>query len=204
MEFEKVRLMIVDDHVVVRQGLAALFRNQEWLDVVAEAGDGSDALDAYTRARPDVVLMELRLKRSDGVEALKSLKAHHRKAQILILSGMETFQDVAQARRLGACGFVSKEVECHELCHASRTLWEGCQYWDAKHEEPECEASSLSAREIEVLEAARRGLSNSDIGRALCISEHTVKSHVKTLLKKLHAADRTEAVARGFELGMLR
>jgi DNA-binding NarL/FixJ family response regulator len=121
-----------------------------------------------------------------------------------MLSGTAMPQEIQQARKLGAAGFLSKDTECRHLCRIILGVSEGREWWPEASDDQRLHGPSLSARELQVLESARRGLSNGDIGRALSISEHTVKSHVKTLLKKLHAADRAEAVARGFEIGLLR
>jgi DNA-binding NarL/FixJ family response regulator len=139
----------------------------------------------------------------DGFETLEKLKAAHGKLVAIMFSGSAMPQDIDRARKLGACGFLSKDIDCLQLCSAIVHVWNGGQHWPARADDA-VRGRELSDRELQVLEAARRGLSNADIGRALSISEHTVKSHVKNLLKKLDAADRAEAVARGFEQGLLR
>jgi DNA-binding NarL/FixJ family response regulator len=139
----------------------------------------------------------------DGFETLEKLKAAHRGLAAIMFSGSAMPQDIDRARKLGACGFLSKDIDCLQLCSAIVNVWNGGQHWPARATDA-IRGRELSERERQVLEAIRRGLSNADIGRALSISEHTVKSHVKKLLKKLDAADRAEAVARGFEEGLLR
>jgi DNA-binding NarL/FixJ family response regulator len=196
--------MLVDDHLIVREGLVAMLAANPEIKVVAEAASGEEALQLYEKARPDVTLMDVRLPQIDGFETLQRLRTVDRRAIVLMLAGSNLPEEVKRARKMGASGFLSKDVERHELCVAIKNVWVGKGCWATTPNPLHAAIPELTEREFQVLESARRGLSNADIGRVLSISEHTVKSHVKTLLRKFHAADRAEAVARGFELGLLR
>jgi DNA-binding NarL/FixJ family response regulator len=200
----QIRVMLVDDHLIVREGLVAMLAANPEIKVVAEAASGEEALQLYEKARPDVTLMDVRLPQIDGFETLQRLRTVDRRAIVLMLAGSNLPEEVKRARKMGASGFLSKDIERHELCVAIKNVWVGKGCWATTPNPLHAAIPELTEREFQVLESARRGLSNADIGRVLSISEHTVKSHVKTLLRKFHAADRAEAVARGFELGLLR
>lgn len=202
-----IRILLVDDHSVVRMGLAAILALDEGLAVVAEAEDAAQALEKYKAERPDVVLMDVRMPGASGVQALRSLRAAWPEARVLMLTTSELDEDISQAIAAGACGYLPKSVKREELVRAIRCVHGGGNYLPealARRLEQLSGRRHLSSREIEVLDGMRRGLSNRDIATALSISEHTVKAHVKAILQKLESADRAEAVARGFEHGLLR
>lgn len=202
-----IRILLVDDHSVVRMGLAAILGLDEGLCVVAEAEDASQALEKFKTERPDIVLMDVRMPGMSGIEALRSLRAAWPAARVLMLTTSELDEDIQQAIAAGACGYLPKSVQRDELSKAIRHVHGGGHYIPeamARRLEQLARRRHLSAREIEVLDGMRRGLSNRDIASALSISEHTVKAHVKAILQKLESADRAEAVARGFEHGLLK
>jgi DNA-binding NarL/FixJ family response regulator len=203
-ENSAIRVLLVDDHVIVREGLMSMLSLDSDFEVVGEAGDGEEAVKLYAKLKPDVVLMDVRLPGLDGFEALRKVKLLNRRAVVLMFAASNLAQEVKRARQLGAAGFLCKDVEFRDLSAAIKDVWSGRSCWAEPNRSTHPCVPELTEREFQVLESARRGLSNADIGRVLSISEHTVKSHVKTLLKKLDAADRAEAVARGFELGFLR
>jgi DNA-binding NarL/FixJ family response regulator len=202
-----IRILLVDDHSVVRMGLAAVLSLDEGITVVAEAEDGAQALEKYRSESPDVVLMDVRMPGMGGLNALRAMRAAWPAARVLMLTTSELDEDIQQAIASGACGYLPKSVTRDELVRAIRHVHGGGHYLPEAMERRLHQLAKrrhLSAREIEVLDGMRRGLSNRDIATALSISEHTVKAHVKAILQKLESADRAEAVARGFENGLLR
>jgi len=204
---KKIRLMLVDDHSVVRMGLAAVLGLNPDLHIVAEAEDGQQAVAKYRTEQPDLVLMDVRMPVMDGIEALRTIRGEWPEARILMLTTSELDEDLERVIEAGACGYLLKSVNREELMQAIRTVHEGGRHVSAAMEQRLVQLARLkhlSERESEVLDGMRRGLSNRDIAQALSISEHTVKAHVKAILQKLESADRAEAVARGFEKGLLR
>jgi two-component system NarL family response regulator len=202
-----IRILIVDDHAVVRMGLTAVLGLEEDLAVVAEAEDGAQAIERYRSERPDVVLMDIRMPGLGGVEALRALLVEWPAARVLMLTTSELDEDLQQVMLAGACGYLLKSVTEDELVGAIRQVNSTGRYVPEPLQRRLAQLAKrkqLSGREAEVLDGLRRGLSNRDIGVALAITEHTVKAHVKAILLKLESADRAEAVARGFEQGLLR
>lgn len=202
-----IRLLLVDDHTVVRMGLSAVLSLEADLSVVAEAEDGAEAVECFEKTSPDVVLMDVRMPGMDGVAAVEAIRGRWNAARILMLTTSELDVDVHRAMAAGASGYLLKSVSREELVSAIRQVHGGGCYLPATMERRLAALASrkhLSAREIEVLDGMRRGLSNRDIALSLSISENTVKAHVKAILLKLESADRAEAVARGFEQGVLR
>lgn len=202
-----IRILLVDDHSVVRMGLAAVLSLEDDLTVVAEAEDGAQAIDKFRAERPDVVLMDVRMPMMGGLEALKLLMAQWPAARVMMLTTSELDEDIQRAIEAGAAGYLQKSVKREELVRAIHQVHRGGNYIPestAVRLNQLAKRKHLSHREAEVLDGMRRGLSNRDIAVALSISEHTVKAHVKAILQKLESADRAEAVARGFEQGLLR
>ena len=202
-----IRILLVDDHSMVRMGLAAVLSLNEDLIVVAEAEDGAQAIEKYRTDPADVVLMDVRMPGMGGLEALRALRAAWPNVRVLMLTTSELDEDIQQAIESGACGYLQKSVTRDELVQAIRQVHAGGRYIPQAMERRLSQLAKrkhLSHREIEVLDGMRRGLANRDIALALAISEHTVKAHVKAILQKLESADRAEAVARGFEQGLLR
>lgn len=203
----RIRLLLADDHTVVRMGLAAVLGVEKDLEVVAEAEDGAEAVDRYRATQPDVTLLDVRMPGLDGIEALGRIRTEWPEARVLMLTTSELDEDVQRAMELGACGYLLKSVHRSELVRAIREIHAGGRCIPEALARRLAELSQrrqLTNRELEVLAGMRRGLSNRDIGLALDITEHTVKAHVKAILQKLEAADRAEAVGRGFEQGLLR
>ena len=199
--------MLVDDHSVVRIGLGAVLALCPDVQVIAEAEDGAQALERYRKDQPDIVLMDVRMPGMGGIDALRAIRSEWPKARVIMLTTSELDDDVQQAIDAGANGYLPKSVGRDELIDAIRQVHAGGQYIPAFIRRMMDELSSrkqLSARELEVLDGMRRGLSNREIALALSISEHTAKAHVKAILAKLESADRAEAVARAFEKGLLR
>jgi two-component system NarL family response regulator len=204
---ERIRLLLVDDHSIIRMGLAAILELQPGLSVVAEADDGEQAVLQYRATQPDVVLMDLRMPKTDGVEALKAIRAKWPQARVLMLTTSDLEDDIQRAIEAGACGYITKSAKPAELSQAIAEVHAGATFIPAAIRvrlDHYLQQKHLSPREKEVLEGMRRGLRNRDIAKMLDISEHTVKAHVKAILEKLDSHDRTEAVARGFEHGLLQ
>lgn len=203
---KRIRLLLVDDHSVVRMGLAALLGLDPAFEVVAEAEDGEEALRLYPEIKPDVILMDVRMPGLGGAGAVHQLRKDWPDACVLMLTTSELEEDIHRALQAGAKGYLLKTATRDELTGAILRVYQGKTCIPdpiASHLEEHAKRSHLSQREIEVLDHLRKGHSNRDISVALGISEHTAKAHVKSILRKLESADRTEAVARGFEQGLL-
>lgn len=199
--------MLVDDHSVVRMGLSAVLGLNDDLRVVSEAEDGEQAMREYRKARPEVVLMDVRMPKMGGVAALRGILAEWPDAKIVMLTTSDLDEDVQSAIDAGASGYLLKSVSRAELVGAIREVHAGNRYIPAGIRQRLGELGTrkqLSPREAEVLDGMRRGLTNRDIAKTLAISEHTVKAHVRAVLTKLESADRAEAVARGYQQGLLR
>ncbi len=202
-----LRLLLVDDHAVLRAGLANVLNFEPGLHVVAEADDGETAIELWRTHRPDVMLLDLSMAGIDGIETLQRLRREFPDARVLMLTSSEAPEDVRHALAAGACGYVTKTVRRAELVAAIRDVHAGRNvigHAVAGAIAAAQETGTVSRRELEVLGLVRQGFTNGEIGRLLGISERTAKAHVTALLAKLQAADRAEAVARGFERGLLK
>jgi len=201
-----IRIMIVDDHSIVRMGIAGLLAMADDMEVVAEAEDLEQAAAAFATHAPDVTLMDVRMPGGTGLEALERIKARAPDARVIILSTYDLDEPMIAASNLGASGYVLKSLRFEELVSAIRTVHAGGTYFSPevmRRIEASAKQKPLTPREIEILDLLRRGLSNKEIGRRLTISENTAKFHVKAILAKLGVADRAEAVAAAFERGLL-
>lgn len=199
--------MLVDDHAVLRTGLANLLNFEPDLKVVAETDDGDSALRLWRQHRPDVTLLDLSLVGMDGLQTLRLLRAEFPEARVLMLTSSEMHEDVRHSLLAGACGYVTKNVSGTDLIAAIREAHAGGRPVSehvARLLANNSHRAVLSRRELEVLGLVRQGFTNAEVGRVLGISERTAKAHVAALLVKLEAADRTEAVTRGFERGFLK
>ena len=202
-----IRLMLVDDHAILRAGLANLLNGERGLEVVAVADDGESALRLWREHRPDVMLLDISLVGMDGIETLRQLRKEFSKARVLMLSSSEAEEDVRHALEAGASGYMTKNVRRAELFHAIREIHAGGRAIGehvARLLAAGSEHGIISRREMEVLGLVRQGFTNAEVGRLLGITERTAKAHVAALLVKLQASDRAEAVARGFERGLLK
>lgn len=192
---------------MVRMGLSALLGAEPDFQVVAEAEDAAQAVAAFREYRPDVTLMDARMPGGSGLEALASIRAEFPSARIVILTTYDLEEPVFEAFDAGAAGYLLKSIKRDELVAAVRRVHEGGRCFPATFGEKLSRRDlkgRLSPRESSTLDLLRRGLSNKDIGVALGVSENTAKAHVRAVLRKLHAADRAEAVAAGFERGLLQ
>jgi len=199
---DPIRVLIVDDHAVVREGLRAFLELQDRMEVIGEAGDGREAIEEAERLRPDVILMDLVMPRLDGVEAMRGLHEQVPAARVIVLTSFLDDERLVPALRAGAAGYLLKNVEPQELARAIRLADAGeamidpvvaARLVDALVEVGGDEGPKLTRREQEVLELIGRGLANKRIALELGIAEKTVKTHVSHVLAKLGVSDRTQA-----------
>ncbi len=210
MAVEQIRILIVDDHAVVREGLRHFLALQEGFEIVGEAADGVDAVTAARSLRPDIVLMDLAMPRRDGVEAMRELRASVPEARVIILTSFLEDDRLLPALQAGAAGYLLKNVEPEELARAIRTAARGGTLIDPAVAARLVETLServeqrppLTAREQEVLRLIARGYPNKRIARELGIAEKTVKTHVSHVLGKLAVDDRTQAALYATRLGL--
>jgi len=202
-----IRVLCVDDHPLMREGIAAVIRSTPDMELVAEAFNGREAIEQFRICRPDVTLMDLRLPDMSGVDAMIAIRREYVQARIVMLTTFDGDADIRRALEAGALGYLLKSMPRTELLDAIRKVHGGKRCVPpevagqlAQHFGQE----SLSRREIEVLEKIGQGNRNVDIAIMLFISEETVKGHVKHIMEKLGASDRTEAVAIGLRRGIIR
>jgi two-component system NarL family response regulator len=201
-----VRVMLVDDHPAFRKGLAALIESERDLTVVAEAENGTQALETFRKARPDVVLMDLRLPGMGGVEATIAIRKEFPNARIIVLTTFDMDEDIYRAIQSGAQSYLLKDTPDDQLAETIRAVHAGNPLLPAKVAErlaARRQRPDLSERELEVLQMLLKGCSNKEIGSALFISEDTVKAHLKTLFVKLDVKDRTEAAISAIRHGIV-
>lgn len=201
-----IRVMIIDDHQIVRQGLVALINTEADLTVVAEGSDGQQAVALFAQHQPDVTLMDLRMPVLSGVEATKAIRQQHPQARIIVLTTFDGDEDIYRALQAGAQSYLLKGVSFDELIDAIRTVHAGQRRIPAVVAERLAErmaGEELTSREVQVLEWIVRGKSNKAIATTLSISEATVKSHVNSLLSKLGVADRTQAATTALQRGIV-
>jgi DNA-binding NarL/FixJ family response regulator len=203
-----IRLLIADDHPVVRDGLSGMFTGAEGFEVVGVAGDGAQAVALAGELDPDVILMDLRMPNMNGVTAIAELAKQNARARVLVLTTYDTDSDVLPAVEAGATGYLLKDAPRSELYRAVRAAARGEAVLSPavatrvlRH--ARSDAPGLSAREIEVLELVAKGTTNKEAARQLFISEATVKTHLLHIYAKLGVADRAAAVAAAFDRGLL-
>lgn len=207
---EPIRLLIADDHPVVRAGLRDMLSKEPDFEVVAEAADGVEAVALTNRLRPHVVLTDLSMPRMDGVTAITQIKAQHQDVQILVLTSYDSDADFLPVIEAGAIGYLLKDAPREDLFEAIRSAAQGkslltptvaARLMDRMRGPTE---EALSAREIDVLKLASKGASNKEIAKQLYITQATVKSHLIRIYGKLNVKDRTSAVTKALEKGILR
>jgi DNA-binding NarL/FixJ family response regulator len=207
---DRIRVLVVDDHPVVRQGLRTFLDLQDDLEVVGESADGESCVDEAERLRPDVILLDLRMPGADGVAALHGLREAGNPAKVLVITSFTEPSAVLPAVRAGASGYVYKDVDPPALAAAIRSVHAGhvLLHPDVARLLASGDArpagADLTAREQEVLVEVARGRSNREIARALSLSEKTVKTHVSAILGKLGVQDRTQAALHAVRSGLVR
>ncbi len=201
---EPIRILLVDDHAVLRESLASMLALDDAFEIIGQAGHAAEALSLHAALRPDITLLDVRLPGKDGFYVLEALLGKSPLARVILFASSSLANEVRRARDLGASGFLPKQVTLEQLSSSIHEVHDGKTCWEHSNTVPQPLMEALSVRELETLDGLRRGLTNSQIAKALGISEHTVKHHVKAVIDKLEAADRTEAVARAFELGLLQ
>jgi DNA-binding NarL/FixJ family response regulator len=205
-----VRILVTDDHPVVRAGLSGMLSGEPDFEVVGEAQNGKEAVAFVGELKPDVVLMDLRMPEMDGVTAIGHIKSDHPDVHILVLTTYESDADILRAIETGATGYLLKDTPREELFGAIRTVAQGqsplapgvAARLMQRVRDPEEEG--LSTREIEVLELVAHGTSNKEIAKQLWVSETTVKSHMLHIFDKLGVTDRTAAVTEALKRGIIR
>ncbi len=209
-----VRLVVVDDHALFRRGLIGLINDLPGLQVVGEAGNGQDALQVIQREKPDVVLLDVNMPEMDGIQTVNQIRRMNLPVRVLMLTISEEEEDLLSAIRLGADGYLLKNIEPDDLRKAILRVAEGDgalspevtgMVLRALAQQGEIKAQPLlSDRELEVLDCLAAGQTTSQIAANLFISENTVKTHVRHILEKLEASNRTEAVSKGLQLGLIQ
>lgn len=204
---EPIRLLVADDHTVVRQGLVALLNTVSGFKVVAEAADGAEALERFDQHRPDVALMDLRMPKLGGVEAVTEIRRKHPAARIIVLTTFDGDEEIFRALQAGAKGYLLKGMSGDELIEAVRAVHAGKTRIPAPVAERlagRLGGPGLTSRELDVLKAIVAGRSNKEIAQDLVISEATVKTHINNILSKLGVADRTQATTTALQRGIVQ
>ncbi len=203
----KIRVLVADDHPVVRQGILANLKPERDMTVVAEANDGVEALALIKEHLPDVVLLDLRMPRMDGLDVAAEVNAAKLPTKVIIMTTFESQEDVTRSMKAGARGYLPKDSSQEEILDAIRRVSLGETYLPARIVQKVAEGfrkPQLSPRELEVLQGVAAGKSNKEIGVQLFIAEGTVKTHVKSLLEKLGAVGRTAAIREAVHRGLVR
>jgi len=202
-----IRILLADDHAIVRNGVAQILNEQPDVQVVAEAGDGESAVALYRQERPDVALLDLRMPKLEGIQVVEQIRREFPEAVLVVLTTFDTDEDIDRALQAGAKGYLLKDVAPSDLVACVRTVHEGGTWVSSTV------ASKLVARmtrvqitpqEMRVLRQVAEGKSNREVGETLFISEATVKIHLSHLFEKLGASSRTDAVAKAVERGLIR
>lgn len=202
-----IRILIADDHPIVRQGLVAILNDQPDMQVVSEVSNGQQAIEQFRIHQPDVTILDLQMPEVGGVEAITTIRSEFPNAAIIMLSIYETDEDIYQGLRAGAKAYLLKDTPCLEILEVIRAVSEGQCYLPteigtklmARMERP-----NLSDRELEVLALMAQGKNNKAISAALTITENTVKFHVTNVMIKLGASDRTHAVVNALQQGIIK
>lgn len=216
----EIKTLVVDDHALFRRGIMAILAGSEDIRIVGEAADGYEAIEKARSLLPDVVVMDLHMPRLSGLQAIQALQAEMPQIRILVLTISEMESDLIAALKFGASGYLLKNVAPDDLVYAAHHIAQGgviispliatALLGEVKRSPVEQEESSspddagLSQREAEVLQLVAQGKTNKEIAETLFISENTVKSHMHSIMEKLHFANRSQAVAYALKMGLVR
>lgn len=212
---EPIRILLVDDHKIVRQGVRAFFDAHEGIEVIGEAGSGAEAVKLVEERVPDVVLMDLIMPEMDGVEATRLAKSISPRTQIVVLTSYHDDEHIFPALQAGALSYILKDVEMDELAEAVFKASRGeatlhpqvasrvIQELHGRKKDENTLDVDLTKREMEILKVIAQGMSNSEIAEKFVISKYTVKGHVSNILSKLHLADRTQAAVYAWQQGVV-
>ncbi|MCH9015962.1 MAG: response regulator transcription factor [Gemmatimonadetes bacterium] len=210
------RILIVDDHTMVRDGLSSMLQRQPDFEVVGEASNGKEGVEQAERLRPDLILMDLRMPEMDGVEAMRKIRLHQPEVDFLVLTTFDTDEYIFDAVEVGAKGFLLKDTSRDELFNAVRTISNGNSYFQPDIASRLADqfavlrkggghvTDALSEREREVLNLIAQGKANKEVASELSLSESTVKSHVSNIFSKLGVNDRTGAVTTAIQKGIIK
>ena len=213
----KTKVLIADDHAVLRDGLRQLLERERDLEVVGEAGDGEEAVKLSNELKPDIVIMDIVMPKINGIEATKLIKRENPSTAVLIFTAYSDIRYILGLMEAGACGYLLKNARSKEIAGAIRAVRSGESVLDSvvTHKllqravglsgdrSQGVSEGQLTAREIEVLRLAARGMSNKDIARELCLSLRTVKAHLTNVFNKMGVGSRTEAIMKGFTRGYI-
>ncbi|MBV8212032.1 MAG: response regulator transcription factor [Verrucomicrobia bacterium] len=202
----KIRIMLADDHLIVREGLVTVLGEEPDFEFVGFAEDGEQACEEYARLLPDVLLLDLRMPKRDGIQVARELVSKFQ-AKVIILTTFDNEEDLKQSLKAGAKGYLLKEAEKEEIADAVRTVSQGSNYLPAKLGGKLATfafRAELTERELEVLRQMCEGKSNKEIGSKLFITEGTVKTHVKSIFYKMDVISRSEAVSTAIRRGLVR
>ena len=204
---KSIRVLIADDHPIVREGLAAILEEEPDMEIVGQASNGNEAIELFRQHQPDIVLLDLRMPQVGGVEVITTIRADYPDANIIILTIYDTDEDIYRGLQAGAKAYLLKDVPCDEILEVIRTVCNGKRYIPTSIGEKlvaRMERPNLSDREYQVLSLMKEGKNNREIGNCLKITDHTVRFHVNNILSKLGANDRAHAIVVALRQGLVQ
>ena len=202
-----MRILVADDHPLTREGVRLALERADDIEVVGMAGNGAEVLPMVARERPDLVLLDIQMPLMDGITCLELIRKRHPTVRVVIFSHLAESEMIQSALKRGATAYVVKSIDADGLASALRQAYEGTVFHAVGPPEPDAEANAraagLTRREVMILKAVARGLSNQEIAKELWVAEQTVKFHLTNLYRKIGAKNRTEAARRAYQLGLL-
>jgi two-component system NarL family response regulator len=206
LSHSRIKVLIVDDHPVVRAGLTSMLGTRPDLEVIGSSSSGEEAIERVRRSDPDVLLLDLRMAGMNGVDTLHALMRIGTSARAIVLTSFETDEDIYRAFQAGAQGYLLKDTSLREMVEAIRTVHAGKRYVPSNIASRLAERmmrTDLTVRELEILKMLAKGPTNKEIARALGISDNTVRNHVNSIIEKLDVSDRTEAATTAIQRGLI-